>query len=375
MTINHRIRFMENNWAELTTIAVDYSSQQTAYPFSNCLAKTRSKLWKPSGCFTITSSNNLIYINDGSDKTITLTAAKYTTPALLATHIQTRLNASSSNWTVSHNSVAGEYKFLITHTGSATLRLSQTTSSTWNILGFTTSIDLVGTSFYADSQRNHTEEYAIFDLGASEKITFVSLIGELHLPFTLSSTAVVTVYADNTGIWTAPALTQVLTVTNQGVLQFLDNITDTTYRYWKISIVDNDNPLGSDGISIGQLYLGDHITITSSNISRGFTKTLVDPSDISETMTGVLYSDKKTKYNKFDNAAIGTIDKTDRATLESFYLKVGKTTPFFVSFDPTLAISSEMYELTKFVVFDNDPIFTHLIRDIFSMTLNFREVI
>jgi hypothetical protein len=102
-----KARFMGNNLIALTTNNVTFSSETTGYEGENALNDFRSNVWKASGHFSITSSNNLLYINDGSNKTITLTAASYTTPSALATHIQTQLNASSSNWTGTYNAVAG----------------------------------------------------------------------------------------------------------------------------------------------------------------------------------------------------------------------------------------------------------------------------
>ena len=61
-----QIRFCDNNLAELISASIDYSSQLTAFPFSNAINKFRSKTWKPSGNFTIDSTNKYLYINDGS---------------------------------------------------------------------------------------------------------------------------------------------------------------------------------------------------------------------------------------------------------------------------------------------------------------------
>ena len=83
-TTNERIRFMDNNLAELTTAGTTFSSALAAFPSTNLTNKFRSKVWKPSGLFEIIAgTNDKLYINDGVDKTITLTASStaYTAPA------------------------------------------------------------------------------------------------------------------------------------------------------------------------------------------------------------------------------------------------------------------------------------------------------
>jgi hypothetical protein len=375
MTIrNHRIRMCHSNYAALTSLTKTISSELSGYPFTNCLSDTRTKYWRPSGCFTIDSTNNLIYINDGSNKTIILSGS-YATPALFATHIQTQLNAASSNWTVSYVTTAGLYKFRIQHTGSAILRFSQTTSSTWNILGYTLAVDTSGTDFYAQEQRNHTEEYVIFDFGFRTQVGFVALIADCGLPFTISRNATVTIYGSNINQFSTPAYTQVLTVSEKGIFGFLDDVDPMGYRYYKISIIDKYNYLGPEGLLIGNFFLGPYTTISNRNVANGIQVQLFDPSESSRSESGVLYYDTKTKYFKCDNMSIGLLDRADKDTLMSMWENLGKTTPFYISLDPTKVITDNLYDLTKYVVFQDTPNFTHVIRDIFSMSLNVMEVL
>lgn len=373
-TINHRVRFMENNFAALTANTVDYSSQLAAFPFSNAIGSTRSKCWRPSGCFTITATNNLIYINDGSDKTITLTVGKYSIPTLLATHIQTQLNASSTNWTVTYDSTGGTYKFTISNTSSVTLRLSQTINSTWSSIGFLTTSDISGVSFIGDIQRNHTSEYAIFDFSTRVPINFFAMIGPLDEIFELSNNAIVKLQASNLNNWSAPPIDLTIPVTDRGIFYFTGSISDVSYRYWKIEIIDPSNPLGPS-FKIGNIYLGDYITITNRNIANGFEINEIDLSSVSNAESGFLYFDKRAKYQSLDSLSIGLLDRTDKDILSSMWNRLGNTTPFYVSLDPTLFVTTNTYDLTKFVIFNSAPKYTHVIRDIFTMSFSLREVI
>lgn len=372
-TRNYRVRFCNNNMATSTSL-VEYSSQQTSYPFTNCLLATRRKLWKFGGCFIIDDTNNKIYINDGSNKTITLTNGKYASGALLATHIQTQLNASSTLWTVSYDSTT-YFRFRIQRTGTGTLRLTQTASAAWDTLGYTLGVDITSADMYANEQRNHTEEYAIFDMGTSYPISFISVLGFVGSPFLLSNSATITIQASNLNSWTSPALSQAITSTDRGAMRFLDDLTNYNYRYWKIKFVDRTNPLGGTNIGISNLFVGDYDTILNRNINRGFELKLNDPSTSIESESGVFYHDVKTKYGELSGLSLGFLDKSDKDAMLLMFEKLGKTTPFFISLDPTNVITDSIFDLTKLVKFNESPSFQHVIRDIFTMQLSVRELI
>jgi hypothetical protein len=371
-TSNKNIRFMENNFAELTSGQISYSSALSSFPFTNLINPFRSKVWKPSGNFLIDSTNNKIYINDGTNKTITLTSASYSTPALLATHIQTQLNASSTGWTVSYSTTA--YKFTISNSSSVTLRLSQTTNATWNTIGFMTLVDLAGTSFVANQQRNHTHEFIIFDFGYNAPVEFFGLISPLGEIFSLSNSATIKLQANNLNEWTSPPLDITLTRSDYGIFRFMDDISDSSYRYWRVYIQDKLNPNGPEGLSFGHIYLGDYVTLTARNVANGFSKTQIDPSLKSQSEGGAIYFDNKVKYCEITGLGINLFTKEDRAQLEAIFDKVGVSKPLYVSIDPTVTHTNNLYELTKYATFSESPQFNHILRDLFSMSFSLAEL-
>lgn len=376
-TRNYRIRFCENNYAELITSSISYTTQLSAFPFSNAINKFRSRVWRPSGHFLINDDNNKLYLNDtGGDFTVTLTNDSYATPALLAAHIETQINLSANDtWTCTYDSVGGTYRFNFTSTGSSELRLTQTTNAIWDTIGYTTASDLTGTTFNADQQRNHTSEYVTFDLGTNAEITFFALIGPLDEVFSISNNATIKLMASNLNQWDTPPFDINIDITDKGAQRFLDDQDDTAYRFWRVEIIDKTNPNGPEGISIGHLYLGDYITLTDKNVSIGFELTDVDPSGIIESESGVLHFDSKTHYTQIDGASIGLLERSDKDVLLEMYERLGSITPFYVSLDPTLCITNSVDDLTKYVVFSGQPKFKHIINDIFSMSLSLREVI
>jgi len=373
-TRNCNCRFMTNNYAELISASATKSSELASFPFSNAINKFRNLVWKPSGHFEITTSNQKLYINDGATKTVDITVGHYTTPALLATQIQTNLNAASSNWTVGYDLLTGDYRFKISNTGSVTLRLSETIDSIWDTLGYTTSSDLVGTAFTADQQRIHTEEYCIFDMGTNAEMLFFAVICPVSQVFGISNSATITLEASNLNQWTAPPLTVSLSRTDSGIFKFMDDLADSTYRYWKFKYVDRLNPLGPTGISISHIYIGDYITLETRGIRKNFTKKLVDTTDILTAQNGALYFNEKNKYVELSSMGIDYIPRADKDILEQMFYDLGKSTPFYVSLDPLLNITTYLDELTRYVVFPSEPVFTHVFSDTFSMTAELKEL-
>ncbi len=379
-TRNSKIRFCDNNFIDEDYLAsnITYSSQLTGFPFSNARTFDRSTVWKMDGNFVITSTNKVVYITDGSQYAVLLTTGNYSGTALAA-HIQTKLNAATSGWACTYNTdPVGGYTFKITHTGSATLRYANFTNSVWTTIGHMLNTDVTGTSWNGQQRVIHSEEFIKIDLGTPLSITFLGMLGPLGQSFDLSNNATVTVYGSNADIFSnydvvnVPGFTQVCPVDDFGCLRFFDDIDNTFFRYWKISIKDPQNQRGPN-LSIGAIYFGDYVQ-SGRNASNGFQKVIIDQSRISETESGGLYFDVKAKYTSFNSLRLLLMDRADKDMFERLYLKLGKTTPFFISLDPTNCITTNLYELTKLVVFNSDPIFTHVIHEIFNVEFTVREI-
>lgn len=356
--MNPYIKFMTNNIGAKAS-AITFSSELASNPFINILDQIRSKTWRPSGCFEITDSNNKLYVDA---LTITLTNAKYTTGALLASHIQTKLNAASSGWTVSYSS----NRFTISRTSSSTLKLSTTTNSIWETIGFLTSVDLVGTSFPANVDRKHTSEWIHIDLGCIYNIDFFALIGKIGEQLTLSNSASVKIYGNNINDFSTAHYTKTITRTEFGYFAFIEE----SYRYWKIEIIDKDCP---DTLELSHFYLGDMETFTANNVSRGFTKTIVDQTreNASENGTSFYRSRPQLASFVFD---IDMVDNNDRLKIENMFRKLSIANYFYVSFDPQLLITNTIDELTKFVKFSPRMSFKHSHFNRSSITLEIEEV-
>lgn len=376
MSRNPNVRFIYNNFALVADASISVSSTASGYSKNYVKNARRSRVWRSGGNFTITSSNCKIYINDGTDKTVTLTTGDYTY-STLATHIQTQLNASSSSWTCTYDFAGGTFKFTIAHTGSATLRFTQTTDAAWDTLGFLGESDDTGTSWEADEQRNHTDEWIEFDLGTNRELGFFGLVGRSDEELSFSSNATLSLQANSSSSWSSPPLSRTPARTDDGIFHFLDDLeaASRTYRYVRFKFVDRTNTVGPEGFEISYISLADYVTFSTRNMSPGFGKTKVDPSVISEADSGTRFFRKKTKYIDFSGINIKFLEDDDASDFESMYNAVGVTEPLFLSIDPLLNISTSLNQLTAFVRFDEPPEYQHALRNMFDVSMNFKEVI
>lgn len=370
MTQNHRIRFLMNN--HVTSSNISSPGAVSGYAVTQLANDFRWKTYKPGGNFTITSTTNLLYINDGSNKTITLTAGNYTYTTL-ASHAQTQLNASSSGWTVSYSTTTD--KFTFANSGSVTMRFTQTSSAAWSKFGFADTADTAGTSFVSSTNINHTDEWILIDLGAPYAVTAACLIGLQGEDFPISQGATFKIQGNNLNQWTAPTLDVSMTWTDLGGFKFLADQSDYTFRYWRFYWTDPLNALGPTGFQFSHIYLGDYSTLTVRNVASGFSKTHEDPVDIQESDGGAEFFNLRTKYQTIEDLTLPYLAVADRLQLEQDYFDYGLSKPFYVSLDPTLSISTDLGELTRFVRFTRPPSFVHQKTETFSMAnISLREV-
>lgn len=369
MTAN--VRFLQNNLAAADAAAITVSSAASGFGGDNSVDSRRWKKWRPAGAFKVTSANKKIYISDGSDKTITLTEATYATGALLAAHVTTQLNASSSLWTCSYNTTTGKFS-IGRSSATRSLRLTQTTDAAWSMLGFTGVADFdPGTATAADVRRNHTSETWRVDLGSAVSVSAFLAIGPAGEDFILSDSATVTLKASNVNDFDTPDATYTLAVTRWGIVEFFDAV---SYRYWQYELTDLTNTSGAT-LDHAQIYLGDYVEPTDRNINIGFQRELVDPSVRSESDGGSLYWRQKTKYWLYSAIDLEWLADDTREDLERIMGELGTTTPFFISLDPEGSISDGLEEFTKYVVLDQAPGITHQLYKYHTMTMTLREVI
>jgi hypothetical protein len=365
-TENTRIRFANNNFL-VAGATITSSTFNTSYPIANIYDSRRGVYGSFRGNFLVVSTNKKIYINDGSAKTITLTEAEYT-GATLASHIQTQLNASSSNWTCTYSSTT--YKFTISRSsGTDDLVLSTTTDAAWDLLGITGSVQTT-CPYTSDESRIHSHEWILVDLGLQHEIGLAGLVGPLGTELGLSATATVKIQGNNVDSWSAPTVDMAMSVNDIGSFAF----PDATHRYWRLYIQDRENTDGPTALKIGSASISSTVELTSVNIANGFTMGFQDNADVFVSDSGARYFNTKPKPFYLSGelqAAFGS----QRRELEQFFFDFGVSEPFFISIDPKLCVFANHTEVTKLVRFSEMPSLQHIIRDYFNVSLSVIEVV
>ena len=372
MTLKN-ISFCNYNYAA-SDATITTSSAHATYTAANASNVIRTKIWQPTGIFEIDATNNILHLDNGGGHTnIYIDVGTYTATALAA-KIQSEIVAILGGWTCTYNTTT--LKFTIGKATSVTLVLSNTTNTIANVIGFTTTSDLVGTSFVADEQRIHTSEWYKVDNGMAKQVNAVCVVCPQDEIFGISTTGTVRFQGNNLDEWDAPSLDVLLTVGDRGIFTFYDeDVTDTEYRYHRIKFIDPANPDGVSALRIGFIYIGDIEHIDSSNVSQGFSKVQEDPSVVLKSENGQRYFDLRNKYDTFSSMSLTNVARVDRLKIEQVFNDFGLHTPLFVSFDPGGLVESDTSVYTRYFYFDGKPNFTHIIRDYYAISMSFREAL
>lgn len=345
------------------------SSQLTGFEVTKALTYNRQETYKPTGRFLISATNNLLYLNDGTNKIATVAASDYSTGALLAVAIQTALNTISSGFTVTYSSNT----FIIARSSAYTLRLSQTTNAIHYSIGFTSLTDLVvPVSTTANEKRCHYpyEEIQI-DFGFNAIIDFFAMIGRLDQEFQVSDSATITILANNINDFTTPQVNVTAWIGNQGAFYSFNEI-ESAYRYWRVRIQDFQNPLGSS-FEISHCYLGQGQQLEYRNVSNGFDFSLNDTTGSSESESGVKYFDEAYKYFTFSGLNFAILTPQNLDILVNLFNDQGISKPFYLCLDPSVSVSTDISKMNRLMRFADSPRVQHVFHKYYSVNANFVE--
>lgn len=325
-------RLAWQSFCSLGSAIITVSSNQSTYPPVKLKDQHPGITWRSKvGWNIITGYNDAFDFTEGSngDASATLTAGNYATPALMATQLQTQINAAATDNTYTVTYSTTTYKFTIARsTGSDTFGLEHNTGSNAATscsldLGFLVAADDTGALTYtADSASYKSREYIVIDTGAVRDVKAVGFYGH-----NLTSTSTVTIEADSTTTFT-PDYGQTA-VSGTGALRFIW-ITEQSYRYWRFVINDTDN---SDGYTeVGVPWLSSY-TEPTRGIEQRYREPRGELSNISFADQGAHYVDIK-RTRKGYNVRFLQLPSNDRTAMISFADFVVNGRNFFFGLDP-----------------------------------------
>lgn len=336
----------------LNYVASDFLTSQTvssalvAAPATNVYDKIRrSKVWRSAGNWDVTNANKAMVIQEaaGVNQTVNIGVANYATDALFLAAIKAALESgtSAATYTVVRDTTTLKIKITSNGSGGAIFRLMCTSVSftAADLLGFSTGADRTGALTYtADSLRIHTSEWLRWDLGSAFSPEAFALIGTKKDGVRISSTATVTLQGNTTDVWTSPQYTQALTWDEDCIAQFdTAGLYNTGLRYWRLLIVDKDNPLGY--VEISNVYLGEVFEPSIGAVQFPLDWQYVDYASTSRSEWGTGFADVRQVARQVSPKWYG-LTVAEVEILEDFVELYGLAYPFWICLDPNEVFSS-----------------------------------
>lgn len=354
------MKILKTNFAQDSITTISSSSQKTTFPAENIRNEFRAKEWRSSGHFVLTASNNSIDLNEGSGFSSTTVPAGAYTPETLATAVKSALDTLGSNtYTVTFSRVTGLWT--IASTGNFDLD-----GTFKDVIGLTQDLSGSASTYTGAAIAIHTEESVVFDLRTIEDVDTVALLWEKGL-YKLSDSAVLTVEANATNVWTSPAFSQSLVFDDLNEIAQAHFPTES-YRFWRIKIVDPQNVNLYVNLGVVVLGLSDQILTSTSN---GFSFSVRDMSRVQQTDFGQRYTDIFPKIRSL-NLKFDVMELSEVEAILNFFETVGVSQTIFVHLDPAEAIfTNGQFQL--YGKLDSDVSINHQVTDVFNSGLSITE--
>lgn len=356
------VRILYPNYFESDTYSdLSASSEASGFEVENLEgSRARAKTWRSAGYFLITSSNKAIVFQEsaGVDITANIAEGAYTSLSSFLTAVKTALEAAGvATYTVTQTA-AKKISIASDLGGGATvfrLMCSSGSFTARDVLGFAAT-DRTGTSSYtADNVRIHTEEWVKIDLGSAFNPKAFVLVGPRNEPLRISQTATIKIQGNSSDSWASPAYEATLTHTDFALGVFsLTGLHTSALRYWRLSIIDKDNPRGY--VEASALFLGDWLTFT-----RGCPEFPLDIEEVdnSEKRSALQLGTLTTIRSQTSQVTLNwnNLTKSEVESMRDMWSDRGLGKPFFVSLDPNEAFSTDLERWVLMVTFDAPPQF------------------
>lgn len=378
--LNCDMRFMSNNFLSTGYSALNVSSADNNSSVSLFTDGKRSKTFKFAGRFLIEYGvNDRIYINYLSvNYSLLIPAREYDRDGLVG---MVNFLLSSTAPDIGFFWSSSQSKFFFYCNNTFTLLSSNKASSAWETLGIYDTDDIVSSynssglryEAFADVTRFHWPcEFVQVDFGYQAAIGFIGIIGKSGEEIKIPKGARVRFMANNVNNFSLPLVDIDLTWSKDVIYSFLDNQSDSSFRYVKLEIYSPEGPFDSE---IGQLYIGDYSRFVNRNISTGIRFGYRDFSSQSSAENGQIYSNEKSPLRVIQGLKVGLARPENITFLKNLFLLKQKNIPFFVALDPKAHITSSVDELLIYCRFSQEPQNDHIIYRFYEMSFELTEAL
>lgn len=369
------VKLIDFNYALQDSVSVTATSEDSNFPASNIQNPFRSKPWRSSGYYVITTSNNKINFKEsggGAELTATLVAGNYSTEDLETAlgAKMTLASTSSYTYTWSRSDLTG--KWAISSTGSFLSVLFDTgtnaATSARDVVGFGVNDYTGSTSYTGSTVSLHTEEGVIIDTISTEAIDSVAVLFDPIDGIKLSGEAVLTIEANPTANFTSPAVTQTLTIDEESAVATHFFSSSQSYRYWRLKIVDTKNPYLY--VEVGNIVLGLAMALTQAP-EIGFGFKYDDRSKLAVTPYGHQYADVYPTLKGFE-FNYNVLQYADLELLMDSFERVGNIGTVVLAIDT----SEELFDKDRFFIYgkySGDFAPKHRVNQLFNLSLRILE--
>lgn len=353
--------------------SITTSSVNATYPITNAYRfQRRGRVFRFNGNVTVTSSNNQIYFNDGSNQTATLTVGSYLMTTTFLVEIKAALEAvSTDTFTVTY----ANNKITIASSGATfQLLLTHANFTAEAILGFDNSANLTGALTYtSDNTIIHSEEYIEIDFGVPINPEAFILIGKRNEVLKISPNATIKLQGNSTSNWTSPEYDQTLTWNENIIYQAdTDGLHTQALRFWRFYIEDRQNAYGY--IELSNIFLGNAFVPERGCPQFGMRNELRDQSVTVYSDSGVSLSDIRPQTQEI-NFEFKFMTIADNEELQYIFDTYGTAKPFFVIMDENEVFSTNSEDWVKYVKFQREPSISLDSPNNFSSSISLREEI
>ena len=339
-------RLMVTNRIAAAAAVLTASSEDASTPRAWAQDQLRSKAWRSKLGWNIRAGeNDKLDFTEGStgDATATLTAGNYATGALMATQIQTQMDAAATDNTYTVTYSSSTKKFTIARaTGTDTIGLewltgANTATSVGLDLGFVVSADDTGaTSYVSDSAAYKSREWLKVDLGSA-----LAVASGLVINHNLGASGTITLQGNATDAWTSPTVDEAL----GGDADIrADYFTEQSLRWWRLLI--DDVQTNTAGYSEVGVWFAGPYTEPTVCYSIGMVKRYEQLSRVAVGISGSHFRDEGAQRPVWSMRWTELL-AADRTALQAALFAVPRGKTFFFGFDSTDATDTEYVWLVE----------------------------
>ena len=204
------------------------------------------------------------------------------------------------------------------------------------------------------------DDYLVFEVDTAGDY---DCIGIKNHNFTSGVT--ITLEANSSDSWGSPAFSETIDYREDTIFQYF-TAPGSDYAFWRIHIEDATNI--DLYLEVGTIYLGNYLDLSGMTPAHKFTYNTNSTNFFST--SNQVFGDSRLNYKEY-SITYPTCTNTERLEIETWFNYSKNLTPFFLAiWEDTLTIEKPQYAVLP----DDALSYTYAVNNLYSITINYREV-